>query len=352
MTLLFLYLAVALGISFVCSILEAVLLTISPSFIAQTEQSSPKLGRRLQVLKRDVDRPLAAILSLNTIAHTVGAAGVGAQAAMVFGDAYVGLVSGILTILILIFSEIIPKTLGTLYWRQLTPLVVRVLGPVVWLMWPLVKMAQGLKSILARGQKSVFVRREEFIALAEMGAREGVIGSDESRILTNLFKFNRIRAVDIMTPRTVIFALPQKMTVSETIAADLNFSRIPVYNDGLDDITGFVLKEDILRYSAGHKDETTLAELKRPLLFAPGTVNMHDLLDRMIREDAQMAIVVDEYGGTAGLVTIEDILETLLGLEIVDEGDPIRDMRELARRQWKMRAIRMGLLKDATEDEK
>ena len=347
MALLIFYVVLALGVSFLCSIMEAVLLSVSPSFVAQMEKQG-LIGRKLRALKDDIDRPLSAILSLNTIAHTVGAAGAGAQAAAVFGDVYVGVISAVLTFLILVISEIIPKTLGAIYWRQLTPFVVRLLVPTIWIMWPLVKMAQGLTRLMAPGKKKVLVSREEFTALAEIGAQEGVFHEDESRILRNLFRFGQVRARDIMTPRTVMFTLPETQTVGETLAEhpELRFSRIPVYAENRDDITGFVLKGDILLHVAKQQHSTTLAEIKRTILVISGTLSLRDLLEQLMTDGSHAALVVDEYGGTAGLVTLEDLVETLLGLEIVDEADHVQDMQEWARQQWRNRARRLGLLDD------
>jgi CBS domain containing-hemolysin-like protein len=353
MTLLLIYVALALGVSFVCSIMEAVLLSVTPSFVAHMEQDRGKVGRKLRGYKDHVDQPLAAILSLNTIAHTVGAAGAGAQAAAVFGNAYVGIISGVLTFLILVISEIIPKTLGAVYWRQLTPVVVRMLGLTIPTMWPLVKMADGLAKLIARGRGKVFFHREEFIALAEAGAQEGVLHEEESRILKSLFRFRQVRARDIMTPRTVIFTLPETLTVAEALDAhpDPGFSRIPVYGKDRDEVKGFVLKSDVLIEAANLQGATTLSHLKRPIPVIPGDLPLHELFDRLLNERTHMALVADEYGGTEGLVTMEDVVETLLGLEIVDEVDKVQDMQELARQQWRKRALRQGIIREIANDE-
>ncbi len=354
MTLLIFYVALALGVSFLCSIMEAVLLSITPSFAAQVEQDNPTLGNRIRAFKADIDRPLAAILSLNTIAHTVGAAGAGAQAAAVFGDAYVGVISAVLTFLILVVSEIIPKTLGAVYWRGLTPTVIRVLTPTIWLMWPLVKMAQGLTKLLARGKKHVLISREEFTALAELGAQEGVFEEDESRILMNLFRFREIRAKDIMTPRTVLFRLPEDQTVADVVEAhpNMRFSRIPIYTQDADDITGFVLKNEILLAVAQGKDQVRLAELRRPILAVNEDLPLSTLFEHLMKDRAHVALVHGPFGGTAGLVTMEDLLETLLGLEIVDEADAVHDMQELARKRWTERARRLGIIDETEEVER
>ena len=345
MTLLLVYMALALGISFLCSIMEAVLLSVSPSFVARQEQAGDPLGARLRRFKDNVDTPLAAILSLNTIAHTVGAAGAGAQAAAVFGDAYIGVISAILTFLILVVSEIIPKTLGAAYWRQLTPWVVRALGVTIWSMYPLVKLADALTRWLTRGKEKTKVHREEFIALAELGSKEGVFHKYEARILNNLFCFRDVRTRDIMTPRTVLFALHENLTVEETLAlhAQLPFSRIPVFGENLDQVTGFVLKSEILR--AGQENGTIpLVEMRRSLVVVPDELPLHKLFERLMDEQAHIALAVDEYGGTQGVVTMEDFIETLLGLEIVDEIDTAEDMQAMAREQWRKRAHGLGLV--------
>jgi len=331
--------------------MEAVLLSVSPSYVARIERDRPALGRRLKSLKDDVDRPLAAILSLNTIAHTVGAAGAGAQAAVVFGSAYVGVISGVLTFLILVLSEIIPKTLGAVYWRALAPMMVRVLVPIIVVLWPLVKMAEGLSWLIARNKEKATVHREEFIAMAHRGEEEGILHEDESRIMKNLFRFRLVRAEDIMTPRTVLFMLPENRTVSETLTSypDIRFSRIPVYGEGQDDVTGFILKNDLLLWAARGEGESKLTELRRPLKAVPGDLTLRDLFEWMMDQRAHISLVVDEYGGTEGVVTMEDVVETLLGLEIVDEADAVRDMQELAREQWVKRARRLGILPEDGE---
>ena len=347
MTLLLIYMALALSVSFLCSIMEAVLLSVSPSFVARQEQEGQWLGPKLRKFKDNVDQPLAAILSLNTIAHTVGAAGAGAQAAAVFGDAYIGVISAVLTFLILVVSEIIPKTLGAAYWRQLSPFVVRSLEVTIWSMWPLVKLADSLTRLLTKGKEKGKIHREEFIALAELGGKEGVFHKYESRILNNLFCFREVRTRDIMTPRTVVFALSENLAVDETLSlhAHLPFSRIPVYGENLDNVTGFILKSEILR--AGQENGAALlSELKRPLIVVSGNLPLHSLFERLMGAKAHIALVVDGYGGTEGVVTMEDFIETLLGLEIVDEVDTVKDMQAMARDQWRRRARKSRLIEE------
>ena len=351
LTLLIFYVSLALGVSFLCSIMEAVLLSVTPSFVAQLEKKRPKLGARLKAYKDDVDRPLAAILSLNTIAHTVGAFGSGAEAAKVFQSVPGGVISGILTLLILVLSEIIPKTLGAVYWRQLSPWVVHVLRWTVLSMYPLVLLSQVLTRMLARGKKHVLVSREELTALVDLGAQEGVVREEESRILKNLFRLGRLRVRDIMTPRTVVLALPASQTAEEALAANpvIRFSRLPLYGESHDDVDGFVLKSDLLLCAADERGSTELAELRRPLEVVPESLSLRGLFDRLMDHRAHIALVVDEYGGTSGIVTMEDLVETLLGLEIVDEGDDVHDMQELARQKWRERAEKLGLVWEEKE---
>jgi CBS domain containing-hemolysin-like protein len=345
MALLIFYVSLALGVSFLCSILEAVILSVSPSFIARMEQENNKIGKRLKMLKENVDRPLAAILSLNTIAHTVGAAGAGAQATAVFGNAYIGIISAILTFLILVISEIIPKTLGAIYWRKLAPTVVSLIIPIIWLMWPLVKMAELITKILGSSKYEPMIRRGEFIALTRLGTQEGILAENESLILKNLFRFNQLSAKDIMTPRTVIFALKETIIVSEVIEQyeKIQFSRIPIFQNDLDNISGYILKSDLYYQSIRGKDKESLSKICRPLMVIPADLGLDELFEKLVRKSEHIAHVVDEYGGTSGIVTLEDLMETLIGLEIVDESDSVEDMQKLAREQWNKRAGRLGI---------
>jgi CBS domain containing-hemolysin-like protein len=345
MTLLILYLLLALGVSFLCSILEAVLLSINAPYIAALIRDERPGGQRLAKLKANVDRPLAAILSLNTIAHTVGAAGVGAQAAHLFGDDTVGIASAVLTVLILVLSEIIPKTLGASHWRGLAPAVARVMGPLIVLMWPLVQLSRGISRLLRSGGESP-ISREEVSAMAELGARQGVIAESETHILRNLFRFDSLAVEHIMTPRTVLFSLPEVQTVGEVLAQHPQspFSRIPVYSGSRDEVTGYVMRDDILLRAANNEQDLPLSKLRRPIKVVPVTTELPRLFDAMLEERIHIALAVDRFGGTAGVVTMEDVLETLIGMEIVDEVDHVDDMQELARRHWERRARKRGLI--------
>jgi CBS domain containing-hemolysin-like protein len=269
----------------------------------------------------------------------------------VFGDAFVGVISAVLTLLILVVSEIIPKTIGATYWKKLTPIVVRILGPVIWLMWPLVKMAQGITLLMGDKKKSS-VSRAELAAMAELGKRQGVFEAGESRVLKNLFRFSSLRVLDVMTPRTVVFALPQDQTVGEVLEEheELRFSRIPIYGENRDEMTSYILKDELLLRAAADKHDLPLQDIQRPMLVVPEGLLLPDAFERMLEKGEHIALAVDEYGGTEGLVTLEDIVETLLGLEIVDEADSVDDMQAMAREQWRKRAERLGIVTEAQEE--
>ena len=350
MELLLFYLLLALLVSFLCSMLEAVLLSVSHSYIAIMERKGSETGKLLRSYKEDIDRPLSAILSLNTIAHTVGAAGVGAQAQILFGEGYIALTSAVVTLPILVLSEIIPKTVGAIYWRELAPFTARVLGTMMFLLYPFVLMSQAITRWLASENMPSF-SREEFGALADLGVEEGVFEEEESRIFKNLIRFSSLRVKDIMTPRTVVMAFSENDTVGEASAhADqLNFSRLPVYGEARDEVTGYVLKNDLLLMMARNETETPLKAFKREILIVPEMTPLQDFFDRLMRKQEHIAMAVDEYGGFAGVVTMEDLVETLLGMEIIDEVDTIEDMQKMARKKWVERARRLGIVDPAEE---
>lgn len=343
------YLLLALGVSFLCSILEAALLSMPPSFVRQQERSGARSGKLLARMKRDIDQSLAAILTLNTVAHTVGAAGVGSQAVSVFGEAYFGVISAILTLLILFLSEIIPKTLGAQYWRNLSAFTAHACRYIVIGTYPLVAISRHITKLLeSRNSKEKSVSREELVALAQIGHSEGVLDENETRMIRSLIRFREIRVEHIMTPRIVISAFDETLTCREAAESrnTIRFTRIPLYSENKDNINGYVLKSEILRQIAEGQPETPLASLKRKVRIVSELDSLPKLFDELLLYREQIAVVVDEYGGTSGLVTIEDLVETLLGLEIVDESDAETDMRELARKRWKKRAKQMGLLEN------
>lgn len=349
--LLIVFLAIALGFSFLCSIAEAVLLSITPSYAAQLREQGNSASPLIDELKENVERPLSAILSLNTIAHTVGATGVGAQALKVFGESRMAIVSAVLTLLILVLSEIIPKTIGAVYWRSLAPLVARTTKVLIWLMYPLVVMSEWLGKMFAPAHAHPTVTRAEVAALAMQGATEGHIDAGESRIVANLFRFRELRVEDIMTPRTVVLSMPESMTVGEAMAEHpkLQFSRVPIFEKTRDEVSGFILKDELLLAHARGENDKPLSELRRELMAVPEKATLSRLFEQLIDTRAHVALVVDEFGGTAGLVTLEDLVETLFGLEIVDEADRNVDMQALARKKWQERAKKLGIEADAVQ---
>jgi len=353
MFLLFLYLAVAILVSFLCSILEAVLLSITPSYVESVKQSeNKKLGVDLEGLKSNIDKPLAAILSFNTIAHTVGAAGVGAQAGYVFGNQYLGIVSAILTLLILVFSEIIPKTIGASYWRSLTGFTVKTLSVLIWIMYPLVILSKGITKLLSKDDKgATSISRAEVSAMADIGEKEGVFASTESKMIKNLVTLRNIRVEDVMTPRTVIVMMQEDKKLQELFENDAfkKFSRIPVYKKNRDDISGYVHKINVLSHLAADKHDLKLKDIKREVMMVDHQMKLPVILDKLVENKEHFALVTDRYGGVAGLVTMEDLMETLLGREIVDEFDGIEDMQAYARSRWRARAEKLGLLSDQNQ---
>lgn len=346
MGLLLFYLFLALGVSFLCSILEAVLLSITPSFVVLKEQEQPRTGILLKQLKDDIDRPLSAILTLNTIAHTVGAAGVGAQALIVFGDAYVGITSAVLTLLILVLSEIIPKTLGATYWKGLAVFSARVITMLIVVTYPFVKLSEFITKVISPSKGGPSMSREEFSAMADQGVQEGIFEEGESNIFKNLIRFSSLKVKDIMTPRIVVMKFSENLSIEEALTKKerLRVSRLPVFANNEEDITGYILKTDLYEQVAVGNGEASLSTIKREVLVVPENASLKLLLQRLLERQEHIAVVVDEYGGLAGVVTMEDVIETLLGIEIVDEIDAIEDMQKLAREKWEKRAKKMGIV--------
>ncbi len=350
--MLIIYVLLALVFSFLCSVAEAVLLSMTPSYIEGEKEKRPKRAALLKRLKQDnVDQSLAAILTLNTIAHTVGAIGSGAKATVVFGSAWFGLFSGAMTLMILFLSEIIPKTMGAVYWSKLvmpTAFFVRIL---IVALYPIVWISERLTQFISSGKATHIFSREELIGMTSVGVKAGQIRSSESRIIRNLLRFESLEVADIMTPRTVVSALPEDMKISDSLKqiSQTPFSRLPLYSEHLDNITGFVLKDDVLVYSTQNQGNEKLESLKRNIIAFPGLVSLTVLFERFLDERQHIAIVVNEYGGLDGLVTLEDLIETIMGMEIMDETDNVKDMRILARKQWVERARAMGVDPDAVD---
>jgi CBS domain containing-hemolysin-like protein len=347
--LLIIYVLLALVFSFLCSVAEAVLLSITPSYIEGQKEKRPQFATLLKRLKQDnVDRSLAAILTLNTIAHTVGAIGAGAKATVVFGNAWFGLFSGAMTLMILFLSEIIPKTIGAVYWPILVGPAALFVKTLIVVLYPIVWISERMTQFVSRGKVTHILSRDEFIAMTAVGVETGQIRSKESRIIRNLLRFESLKVADIMTPRTVISAIPMDMKISDSLkqVSQTPFSRLPLYSKYIDNITGFVLKNDILIYIAQNRGDEKLKTLKRNILAVPQSVSLTGLLERFLKDRQHIAIVVNEYGGLDGLVTLEDLIETIMGMEIMDETDNAEDMRILARKKWVERAKSMGLQAD------
>lgn len=341
--LLAFYLLLALGVSFLCSLAESGLLSLSRSRIAALVKDRRPSGRMLERMKDNIERPLAAILTLNTVAHTIGAAGVGAEAYVIFGSKWVAVTSAILTVLILVFSEIIPKTLGVVYAGRLASFTAYSITGMIYLTYPLVVVFQALSRLLGKRHEQKLTR-EEFAVIAELGHTEGALREKEYRVIRNVLRLRRVRVREVMTPRTVVFMLHKDLTVQQAIDqhGPLRFARIPVYGEDPDDIVGIVFRHALnTAIQEGH-GESPLHEVASPLYAVPENAALDRVLDEFIRRKEQHFLVVDEYGGTAGIITLEDAIETLLGTEIVDETDQTVDMRALAGRlfQSKLRGRR------------
>ncbi len=343
MTLLILYLILALSISFLCSILEAVLLSTTASYIEIRKMQNIPGAHLFAKLKNNIDRPISAILSVNTIAHTVGAAGVGAQATRIFGEAWFGVISAILTLLILFVSEIIPKTIGANFWKKLAIPSAYTIRAMMFIAYPLVLISELITNLMPKSKDLAGISREEIEAMSSIGTKEGILYKDEGKIILNAMRLNMMRVKEIMTPRTVVLACPRKMTSSEFIENReyLQHSRIPVFNKNIDDTDAFVLKSDVLEKVARGEGHQPLSTVERKIKMVPESMNLRKLFEELISENEHTSLVVNEYGAMEGIVTLEDIIETLIGREIIDETDTNADMQEVAREQWqeKMKKI-------------
>ena len=337
MSLLIAYFFLALGVSFICSLLESVILSVTHSHIGTLVKSNPSKGKLLQRLKDDINRPLAAILTLNTIANTVGAAGMGAQALHVYGSHAVAAASAILTFSILIFSEILPKTLGAYFCRSLAIPSAYVIRALMVITFPFVWLSNTLSSAINSNEDRV--SREEITAMAEMGEDEGSIDEHESDIIENLFRLKEIQIEDILTPRSVIYAFEDIQTVGKIMDSndDIIFSRIPVFHDNIDNVIGMVYKDTVLETMADDFFEKTMADLVEPVETVYEKESVESVLNKFTKNRSHMFIVKDEFGGTTGIVTLEDCIETLLGVEIMDESDEVADMRKLAKDQQRQK---------------
>lgn len=336
MTLLVTYLLLTLILSFMCSLLEATLLSSTSSYIESLDKKgySPKTVDLAKDVKQNIDKSISSILTLNTFANTMGAAGVGAQAAIIFGSNWQAVIAFILTLMVLFISEIFPKTVGAIYWRKFIVPAVYIISFMVKITYPFIFLATFITNALQKGRKNeVNFSKDEIITIVNMSEKEGVLQAKESILIKNLFKLKNIKAKDIMTPRTVVFAFDSKTTLKEALLNDnlYVYSRIPVYNESIDDIAGVVFKQTILEKRVKKKKKTLLKDIIVPVHKVPENISVSTLFDMFIRMKMHLFIVQDEYGQTSGVVTLEDALETLLGIEIVDEMDQVTDMQEFAK---------------------
>lgn len=354
LSLLIIFFLIAIVVSFLCSLWEAVLLSITPSYAQIKMQEGGRVGELLQDFKENIDKPLAAILTLNTIAHTVGAIGVGNQAALLWSEASPWitnvLVPVVMTLGILVLSELIPKTLGANNWKVLAPFTAKSLALVIKLLYPLIWFSQGITGLIKKDKSEAVLTRSDFLAMAELGEKSGVFEVHEREMIANLLEFNSVRACDVMTPRMVVRTASEDMTVRAFFDSNqdsLRFSRIPVYEvDSQDHVTGYVLKDEILEKVIRGQDSLRLIDIRREITVVDENHPIPDLFQVMIDKKEHICLVMDEFGGMEGIVTMEDVLETLLGMEIVDELDNVEDMRVLARKNWEKRAQAIGIIEN------
>ena len=337
MNALIFYFLLALSVSFLCSLLESVILSISHTHIAVLIKEQRNSGSILENMKENINRPLAAILTVNTVANVVGAAGVGAETLLIYGSQWVAIVTAILTFSILIFSEIIPKTLGAIYWKRLSGFAAYTIRGLILITFPLVYLSESFYRLVGKNEKEQKVSRKEMIAMAEMGEDEGTIEEKEGDIIENLLNLREMKAEEVMTPRNVIFALQKDQTVRDVVDkySPIAFSRIPIFDKDLDMVVGFVHRYDLVNKQAEDKFDITMNELLDPIHTIKEDESVAEILDEFVRRRQQIFHVVDEFGTTTGIITLEDAIETLLGVEIVDEHDSVVDMRKLASEKWK-----------------
>ncbi len=339
MGLLIVFLAVAMGVSFLCSVLEATLMSTPISYITMREEDGYKPAIRMKEYKQDSSRPIAAILSLNTIANTIGAAGVGRQATILFGSEWFGLVSAITTVLILLFSEIVPKTIGTTHWKSLMGFAVSSIRVLIFVLYPVVLIVEGIQKWITPKSAETSISREEVGAMADVAEESGELDEDENEIIQNIINIDEVLASDVMTPRVVSAIAPESMPI-KSFYKDRRFlhhSRIPVYADNDEYITGYILRMDALQLMAEDKYDTHLRDIKRDIKCFPEETPIGTIWDEMLSHKEQISVIINEYGSFQGILTMEDVIETILGDEIVDERDAVVDMQQLARDRWKKR---------------
>ncbi len=338
MDLLILYFVAAVVISFVCSVLESVLLSVNMPYISVLEKERPKVGRLLKSHKTNINKSIASILILNTIANTLGAAAVGAQAEHVFGSSAVFWVSVVLTFAILFLAEIIPKTIGATYWKQLAPMAGYVIRIFIWITYPIIIMTLFVTNRIKKNDEGMSLTREELIESTLMSEDEGVLDEQESDVIENILMLDSIKIEEILTPRTVVFALDGQRTLADIVAnedAIFKFSRVPVFSESIENITGMVMTKKIFKHAL-QDDSVTLESIQKDIYKINENIPVSMALDLFIKKKEHMFLVQDSYDQTEGIVTLEDCVETILGVEIMDESDSHADMREVAKQKMKL----------------
>jgi len=356
MGLLLAFFFLSIAVSFLCSIWEAVMLSITPSYVKRKEKEDPKTGLLISKLKSDIDRPLSAILTLNTIAHTVGAIGVGAQAGAVYGTSYFSfagvqlsyesVIAAVMTLAILILSEIIPKTIGANNWKTLAPYTARGVFALIWILRPFVWVSQVITRSLNKGEpKSVF-SRVDFEAMADVVGESGEIERTDHTLIKNVLAFDELTVEDVMTPRTVMVMAHEGESLRDFYGNSnfKTFSRFPVYSGSKDSVSGMVLKDDLLTAMVENQGPQTIKDIMREIVVIPDNLSLRKAFQKLNKRRGHMAVIVDEYGVLRGLITLEDVFETLFGMEFTDESDSVEDLRQFARRRWEERAKKLGLI--------
>lgn len=331
-----------MAISFLCSVLEATLMSTPISYITMREDEGYRPAATMKRYKQDPSRPIAAILSLNTIANTIGAAGVGRQATIIFGSEWFGLVSAVTTILILVFSEIIPKTIGTSHWKGLMGFATRTITVLIYCLYPIVICVEFLQRLITPKSSETSISREEVGAMADVAEESGELDEDENEIIQNIIGIDEIKAEEVMTPRVVAAIAPEAMTIKNFYKDKrfLHHSRIPVYADNDEYITGYILRIEALQLMAEDKYDARLGDIRRDIPSFQEDTPIDAIWDEMLNNQEQIAVIINEYGSFQGILTMEDVIETILGDEIVDERDAVEDMQQLARDRWNKRQVK------------
>jgi len=338
MDLLLLYFFAAVGVSFLCSILESVLLSVNMAYVSVMERERPKAGALLRDHKKNINKSIASILILNTIANTLGAAAVGAQAKNIYGNEAVFYVSAILTFAILFFSEIIPKTIGTVHWKTLAPTAAYVIRFFILLTYPIILLTMFVTNRISKDDDGMSLSKEELLESALMSEDEGVLGEQESDVIENVLQLDRMKIKEILTPRTVVFALDGTRTIKDIVENEdeiFKFSRIPIYSESIDNVTGIVMTKKIFQ-QALQDDSVSLNSVQKDIFKISENVPVSKALNLFIKKKEHMFLVLDSYDQTEGIVTLEDCVETILGVEIVDESDSDADMREVAKQKMRL----------------